>query len=124
MADLRRQLRAAAWKLTVARAMTAACVALAIAAAAWAVIALAGGASGWAFAIIASAALAEIVVGAWRSRVGALDAARRVDQLAGWQERLSTAVELEAAGSDNVFRARLAAEVDALLKENSPSQAC
>lgn len=101
--------------------MASACVVVAIAAGAWIVVDLAGGGKGWALAVVAAAAFAAILVGAWRSRSDALEAARRVEQVAGWQERLSTAVELEAAGSDNIFRERLAAEVEALLRQNSPA---
>ena len=121
MISLQRALRTAAWKLTLARAATAACVVVAVAAGAWTVVALAAGGGGAAFAVVAGLALVAVAAGAWRSRSSALEAARRVEQVAGWQEKLSTAVELDESQSENVFRERLVAEARALLERHSPA---
>lgn len=94
---------------------------LALSAAAWSIAVILLGASSAVLIAIAGVTAAAIVVGLVSARRTTLDAARRVERLAGWKERLSTAVELEAENPDNPFRGRLNGEVRALLESGSPS---
>ncbi len=119
--DLQRALRSAAWKLTLRRVAFSALVAVGAGAGLWCVAVVMVGASPRVFAALAIAAGVALVASFFRARATVLEAARRVEQAAGWQERLSTAVELEAAGDDNAFRARLAAEIETLLRRHSPA---
>lgn len=119
--DIQRALRTAAWKLTLRRMSLSALVAVGGGAGLWAVAVLIVGPSPRVLLALCIAAGVGLLASFMRARTSVLEAARRVEQAAGWQERLSTAVELETAGSESAFRKRLAAEAEALLARHSPA---
>ena len=121
MTTVRRALHVAVWKLTLARALHVTFTILAVSAAVWSVVVLAAGTSRAALVALGFVSAAALVAGLLSAKRTALEAARRVEQLAGWQERLSTTVELEATGPDNPFYGRLRGEVEELLRKNAPS---
>jgi len=117
MTDVRHALRPALRKLALARFLHAALAALAVAAAAWTLLVLLVGKSTPLFLVLSGACAAGVVLRLLLVRTTALDAARRVERLADWREKLSTAVELETAGTASPFFRRLKAEVGGLLHE-------
>ncbi|KPK99986.1 MAG: hypothetical protein AMK75_06050 [Planctomycetes bacterium SM23_65] len=121
MTTVRHALHVAVWKLTLARALHVTFTILAVAAAGWSVVVLVAGTSRVALAALGFASALALVVGLLSARRTVLDAARRVEQIAGWKEKLSTTVELEATGRDNPFYGRLRGEVEELLRKHRVS---
>jgi len=117
MTDVRRALRPAVRKLVFARILHATLGVLAVSASAWTLLVLLAGTSTTLFLLLAGCSIAAVVLRMLFLRTTALDAARRVERLADWREKLSTAVELEAARPASPFYRRLQAEVGDLLKE-------
>jgi hypothetical protein len=105
-----------------ARILHATLGALAVSAGAWTLLVLLAGTSTTLFLLLAGCGIAAVVVRVLFLRTTALDAARRVERLADWREKLSTAVELEAARPENSFYRPLKAEVVELL-QGTPASA-
>ena len=115
-------LRAIARRMTLRNALNAALVSAAVAAALWCLLALAFGSSLALFAVLIALTALGAGAAGLTARASVLDAARLVERIAGWQERLSTLVELEERREENPFRARLRTEVDELARGMSPSR--
>ena len=120
MNTIRHTLRLAARKLTLTRSVCVLLWTAAAGGAAWGLIVLFAGPSAAAFLILSALAAASLLVGCSFVRVSPLEAARHVERLAGWREKLSTALELEQSGGDNVFYERLSAEVMTLTEGQAP----
>ncbi|HUU43324.1 MAG TPA: hypothetical protein VMX57_06065, partial [Planctomycetota bacterium] len=121
MNTFRQTLRVAARKLTAIRATHVVLWVSATWAAAWTLVVLCVGVSPIALLVLSSLALAALVVALSVARVSLLEAARHVERLAGWKEKLSTAVELDEEDRDNVFYGRLSKEVAGLVEKRSPA---
>ena len=120
MSAVRHTLDAAARKLTVVHALHVFLAAAAGSTVVWTVLVLLVGTSWGIFWVVVGCMLAVLVVGLASARRTVLDAARHVERSAGWEERLSTMVEVETSDPGNPFRGRLRVEVDRLLAETAP----
>lgn len=118
--SIRAALNPAARKLTLARALRRALIATSASAAVWGFVVLLIGRSEVLFFVVAVFAVGALLAAILSSRSTLLDAARHVEQLAGWKEKLSTAVELEAAQTGSVFYDRLRDEAEGLIRQSSP----
>jgi hypothetical protein len=117
MTDVRHALKPAVRKLALARILHATLGALAISAGTWTLLVLLAGNSSSLFLMVVGACVAGVVLRLLLRSTTTLDAARRVERLADWREKLSTAVELEVARPDSPFYRRLKAEVVELLNQ-------
>jgi len=122
MTDVRRALRPAVRKLVLVRILHVTLLTLTVAAGVWTLLVLLVGKSTLLFLVLAGACAAAVILRVVLATTTALGAARRVERLAAWQEKLSTAVELEGANPDNPFYHRLKAEVEKLI-EKTPAAA-
>jgi hypothetical protein len=120
---VRHALQAAVRKLALVRMLHAALATLTVAAGVWSLLVLLVGKSTPLFLVLSGAWIAAVVLHVVLAPTTTLDAARRVERLAAWQEKLSTAVELEAAGPTNPFYRRLHGEAEALLGETPAATA-